>query len=303
MIYIELLQHHPVLYWLLVFAFSLMVGSFLNVVIYRLPLMLKKQWRGDCEQFLAEEEGKTPDTSTTHTDNLEQESFNLVVPRSRCPQCGHLIGALENIPLLSWLVLRGCCRECRNPISIRYPLVELLSALLAVAVAWKFGVSLQALSAMVLTWVLISLSFIDYDHQYLPDNLTLPFLWVGLLLNMWTTFVDLQSAVVGAIAGYLSLWTVYQVFKKLTGKEGMGYGDFKLLALLGAWLGWQALPMLVVIASLLGSVVGLSLIALKKHARNKPIPFGPYLAIAGWVTLMWGDAMNTWYLGWIRAVG
>jgi len=295
MTYIDLLQHNPVLYLSLIFIFGLLVGSFLNVVIYRLPVILKRQWKTDCMSFLAQENEPVPGSTTSN-----DQPFNLVVPRSRCPHCGHLITALENVPVLSFLFLRGRCRKCKTPISIRYPLIEILSASLAVFVAWKFGFSLQTAMAMLLTWALIGLSFIDYDHQYLPDNITLPFLWLGLFLNLNGVYVDLVSAVLGAILGYLLLWSVYQVFKMVTGKEGMGYGDFKLLAMLGAWLGWQALPAIILISTLVGSVIGVSLILFKQHNRNHPIPFGPYLAIAGWIVLLWGNEINNAYLNWIN---
>ena len=295
MTYTDLLQHNPVLYLSLIFIFGLLVGSFLNVVIYRLPLILKRQWKADCVSFLAQENEPAPDTTTS----IEQP-FNLIVPRSRCPHCGHLIAALENIPILSFLFLGGRCRECKTPISIRYPLVEFLSAALAVIVAWKFGFSFQSAMAILLTWSLICLSFIDYDHQYLPDNITLPFLWLGLFLNLNNLYVNLTSAVLGAIIGYLLLWSVYQVFRLVTGKEGMGYGDFKLLAMLGAWLGWQALPAIILISTLVGSVIGVSLILFKQHDRNHPIPFGPYLAIAGWIVLLWGNEINNTYLNWMN---
>ncbi len=295
MTYTDLLQHNPVLYLSLIFIFGLLVGSFLNVIIYRLPLILKRQWKADCVSFLAQENEPAPDTTTS----IEQP-FNLIVPRSRCPHCGHLIAALENIPILSFLFLGGRCRECKTPISIRYPLVEFLSATLAVIVAWKFGFSFQSAMAILLTWSLICLSFIDYDHQYLPDNITLPFLWLGLFLNLNNLYVNLSSAVLGAIVGYLLLWSVYQVFRLVTGKEGMGYGDFKLLAMLGAWLGWQALPAIILISTLVGSVIGVSLILFKRHDRNHPIPFGPYLAIAGWIVLLWGNEINNAYLNWMN---
>ena len=292
---LALIQHTPVLYLSLVAILGLLVGSFLNVVIFRLPVILKRQWKTDCISFLTQENETTLDT----TANIEQP-FNLVVPRSRCPHCGHLITALENIPLLSYLVLQGRCRECKTPISIRYPLIEFISATLVVLVAWNFGFSLQAAMAMLLTWALICLTFIDYDHQYLPDNITLPFLWLGLFLNINGLYVDLTSAVLGAIIGYLILWLVYQLFKRITGKEGMGYGDFKLLAMLGAWLGWQALPAIILISTLVGSVIGISLIVFKKHHKDHPIPFGPYLAIAGWIVLLWGNEINNAYLTWTR---
>ena len=292
---LALIQHSPVLYLSLVAVLGLLVGSFLNVVIYRLPAMLKRQWKADCVSFLAQEKEHAPDSTTS----IEQP-FNLVVPRSRCPHCGHMITALENVPVLSYLFLRGRCRECKTPISIRYPLIELMSATLVVLVAWKFGFSLQTAMAMLLSWALICLSFIDYDHQYLPDNITLPFLWLGLFLNLNGLYVDLASAVLGAIIGYLVLWLVYQVFKKITGKEGMGYGDFKLLAMLGAWLGWQALPAIILISTLVGSIIGISLILFRQHDRSHPIPFGPYLAIAGWIVLLWGNDINNAYLNWIN---
>ena len=292
--YFALLQHNPVLYFSIVCVFGLLVGSFLNVVIYRLPVMLKRQWKADCLNFLEQENQKL----SVSSDNSRQP-FNLVTPRSHCPHCGHLITALENVPVLSYLILKGRCRECQSPISIRYPLIEILSASLVVIVAWKFGVSFQASMAMLLTWGLICLSFIDYDHQYLPDNITLPFLWLGLLFNLNGLFADLPSAVIGAMAGYLVLWLVYQIFKAITGKEGMGYGDFKLLAMLGAWLGWQALPVIILLSTLVGSVIGISLMLFKQHNRSHPIPFGPYLAIAGWIALLWGNEINTAYLNWI----
>lgn len=292
---LALIQHNPVLYLSLIFIFGLLVGSFLNVVIYRVPIILKRQWKADCVSFLAQEKEPAPDSTTSN-----EQNFNLIVPRSRCPHCGHLITALENVPVLSFLFLGGRCRECKTPISVRYPLIEILSATLAVLVAWKYGFSYQAAMGIVLSWALISLSFIDYDHQYLPDNITLPFLWLGLFLNLNNLYVDLASAVLGAIMGYLVLWLVYQVFKIVTGKEGMGYGDFKLLAMLGAWLGWQALPAIILISTLVGSIIGVSLIVFKQHNRNHPIPFGPYLAIAGWIVLLWGNEINNAYLNWIN---
>ncbi len=296
MTYINILQHNTVLYLSLVAVLGLLVGSFLNVVIYRLPEILKRQWKTDCVSFLAQENESAPDS----TSDSDDKPFNLVVPRSRCPRCGHLITAVENIPVLSFIFLKGRCRECKTPISIRYPLIEILSASLAVLVAWKYGFSYQAAMGIILSWALISLSLIDYDHMYLPDNITLPFLWLGLFLNLNGLFIDLSSAVIGAIAGYLVLWVVYQIFKKITGKEGMGYGDFKLLAMLGAWLGWQALPAIILISSLVGSIIGISLILLKQHHRDRPIPFGPYLAIAGWIVLLWGNDINSAYLNWLN---
>ena len=291
---IHALQSSPLLFYGTIVIFGLLVGSFLNVVILRLPVMLKNSWRHDCRQFLAEH--FTADLAETASDNNTNEAkFNLVTPRSRCPQCGHMITAAENIPIFSYLFLGGKCRACKTPISIRYPVIEILSALLAVSIAWSFGVSWHTLFALLLVWSLLALTVIDYDHQYLPDQITLPLLWLGLLVNTEGLFIDLHSAVIGAAAGYLVLWLVYQVFKLVTGKEGMGFGDFKLLAMLGAWLGWQMLPAIILISSVIGALVGILLIVLKRHDKGKPIPFGPYLAGAGWVALLWGKDLNTLY--------
>ncbi|MDH5777925.1 MAG: A24 family peptidase [Gammaproteobacteria bacterium] len=291
---ITLFSENTSLFLIAVTILGLLVGSFLNVVIHRLPIVLKKQWRNDCLLFLAEEDNK----SATPNTNSEDEHFGLITPRSRCPHCGHQITALENIPVISYLFLRGKCSECSSRISIRYPVVEILSAILAVAVAWKFGFTIQTALAILMSWALISLSFIDYDHQYLPDNITLPLLWLGLLASLFGLFTDLESAVIGAVAGYLILWSVYKLFKAITGKEGMGYGDFKLLAMFGAWFGWQQLPAIIFLSSIAGAVIGIMLIILKQHDRNKPIPFGPYLAIAGWIAMMWGAEINQAYLRW-----
>ncbi|MFM5180583.1 A24 family peptidase [Aeromonas veronii] len=282
---LELAHSLPWLYFSLVFLFSLMIGSFLNVVIHRLPIMLEREWQAEYRGYFSpDEEATTP------------ERYNLMVPRSACPHCGHAITALENIPLLSWLWLKGRCRDCQAPISARYPLVELLTALLSLAVAMVITPGWGTLAALLLTWVLVALTFIDLDKMLLPDQLTLPLLWGGLLFNLAGGFIPLADAVIGAMAGYLVLWSLYWAFKLLTGKEGMGYGDFKLLAALGAWLGWQALPIILLLSSLVGAVIGISLIALQKHHQGKPIPFGPYLAIAGWIALLWGDTITRWYL-------
>ncbi|HDZ8828800.1 TPA: prepilin peptidase [Aeromonas dhakensis] len=275
----------PWLYFSLVFLFSLMIGSFLNVVIHRLPIMLEREWQAEYLSYF------NPETQLQ-----QEERYNLMVPRSACPHCGHAITAMENIPLLSWLWLKGRCRECQAPISARYPLVELLTALLSLVVAATFPPSWGLLAALLLTWVLVALTFIDLDKMLLPDQLTLPLLWGGLLFNLAGGFVPLADAVIGAMAGYLVLWSLYWAFKLLTGKEGMGYGDFKLLAALGAWLGWQALPIVLLLSSLVGAIIGISLILLRNHHQNKPIPFGPYLAIAGWIALLWGDTITHWYL-------
>jgi leader peptidase (prepilin peptidase)/N-methyltransferase len=272
---------------------GLIVGSFLNVVIYRLPIMLLREWRQDCREFLTE---KFPDELVASQASANvQEKYNLIVPRSKCPHCGHHISALENIPVISYLFLKGRCKECKTHISLRYPIIETLSALLAVTVAWRFGVSFEFFFAVLLSWGLISLTMIDFDHQYLPDQITLPFLWLGLIVNLTGMYTDLSSAVIGASVGYMSLWLVFHIFKLITGKEGMGFGDFKLLAVFGAWLGWQMLPAIILISSLIGSVVGILLIVFKQHDKGKPIPFGPYLAGAGWIAMLWGHQINTLY--------
>jgi leader peptidase (prepilin peptidase)/N-methyltransferase len=267
-------------------AVGLAVGSFLNVVIHRLPIMMEREWRRDCEALL-----------NTAPNSAREPAINLVGPPSACPHCGHRIRPWENIPLLGYAFLKGRCSSCRIRISIRYPVVELLGGIAGGLAAWHFGLGLAALAAAGLSWALIALSAIDFDHQLLPDAITLPALWAGILLNLDALYVPLEASVVGAAAGYLSLWSVYQVFKLLTGKEGMAAGDFKLLAMLGAWLGWQQLPLIILLSSALGAVVGISLIVFKGHAREKPIPFGPYLAIAGWIALFWGEELARLYLG------
>ncbi len=266
---------------------GLMVGSFLNVVIHRLPIMLERAWRRECQMLLALE-------PAAEADNVV---YNLMTPRSRCPNCAKPIGALENLPLVSYVWLRGRCSGCGTRISPRYPFVELLTALLSIAVAWQFGPTWQTGAALLLTWSLIALSFIDLDRQLLPDAITLPVLWIGLLLSLFDMFADSASSILGAVFGYLSLWSVYHLFKLVTGKEGMGYGDFKLLALLGAWLGWGKLPAMILLSSVVGAIIGIAMILLMRRDHRVPIPFGPYLAIAGWIALLWGDAINTAYLG------
>ena len=262
---------------------GLMVGSFLNVVVHRLPKIMDNDWRNQC----AELHGVAlPDC----------EHLTLARPRSRCPQCGHSITALENIPVFSWLALRGKCSACHTPIAPRYPIVEALSGLLSAFAAVHFGFGWSAAGAMILIWCLITLTFIDVDTQLLPDSITLPLLWLGLLFNLFGTFTDLPSAVTGAMGGYLSLWIVYWGFKLATGKEGMGYGDFKLLAALGAWMGWQMLPLTILLSSLVGAVVGIGLILLAKRGRQVPIPFGPYLAAAGLLAFFWGKELTQSYL-------
>ncbi len=286
-------QNEPEIFYAFIVILGLLIGSFLNVVIYRLPIMLKKGWQSDCEEFL-EELNNSPSLKKEN-ESLKQETFNLSIPRSTCPHCGHKIPAIENIPVLSYLYLKGKCSNCKARISIRYPLIEILSALIAVLVAWKFGVTFSTVAMIGLSWALITLSMIDYDHQFLPDEITLPFLWLGLLFNAYFNVIPLFDAVLGAIAGYMVFWSLYQAFKLLTNKEGMGYGDFKLLALLGAWFGWQSLLMIILISSLTGAVIGITLIILKLQEKGKPIPFGPYLAIAGWIVLMWGENLKLFY--------
>ena len=266
-------------------CFGLLVGSFLNVVIYRLPLMMESRWRRDCCELLEVAPEQT------------EKPLNLATPNSHCPHCKAPIKPWQNIPVLSYLMLGGKCSNCAVKISPRYPLLEFVTGLMTMALAWHFDLSLALLGAALLTWSLIALTMIDVDHQLLPDDITLPLLWLGLLLNINGTYVSLPEAVIGAIAGYLSLWSVYWVFKLLTGKEGMGYGDFKLLAALGAWLGWQALPMIILLSSLVGAVCGIALMALKGRGKEVPIPFGPYLAMAGWIALLWGDAIMARYMG------
>ncbi len=281
---LTLLQHNNLAFAVTAGLLGLVVGSFLNVVILRTPAMLMRRWQQDCQEF----SGQPPAAAA--------EPFNLITPRSRCPHCGHAITALENIPVLSYLWLRGRCIACKHPIGLRYPFVELLSAILSGVTAWHFGFGLAALAAMVLTWLLIALTFIDIDHHLLPDVMVLPFLWAGLLLNVFGTFATLPSAVIGAAAGYLSLWLVFHLFRLVTGKEGMGYGDFKLLALFGGWLGWQYLLLVVLLSSLLGAVIGIGLIVFQGRDRAQPLPFGPYLALAGWVALLWGNELIRNYL-------
>jgi leader peptidase (prepilin peptidase)/N-methyltransferase len=272
--------------------FGLAIGSFLNVVTHRLPIMLEHRWRNQCHELL--NPGQPPPAAAR---------FDLVVPRSRCPHCGHAVTALENIPVLSFLWLRGKCSDCHKPISWRYPFVELLTGCLSAFVAWRFGFNVTALAGLALTWSLIALTFIDLDRQLLPDDITLPLLWAGLVLNVFSVFVPLPSAVIGAASGYVSLWLIYQIFKLVTGKEGMGYGDFKLFAALGAWLGWQNLPLIILLASLVGAVMGIGFILFRGHDRQVPIPFGPFLCVAGWIALMWGDTLTRFYLHFARLAG
>ena len=265
-----------------------MVGSFLNVVIHRLPKMMERDWKAQCEEFLFPDKPQSEESSPR---------YNLVVPRSACPACGHKISALENIPVLSYLVLRGRCKGCSAPISVRYPAVEALTGALSVAVAVHFGVTVAAFFALLLVWALIALAFIDADTTLLPDDITLPLLWLGLMVNAFGVFTSLHAAVIGAAAGYLVLWAVFWAFKLLTGKDGMGYGDFKLLAALGAWLGWQMLPVIILLSAAVGALVGIAGIIFLGREKGAKLPFGPYLAAAGFIALLWGKALTTWYLG------
>ena len=263
--------------------FGMMIGSFLNVVIHRMPKMMQRE----SDNYVASESG----LPLPHTDR-----YNLMVPRSACPQCGHAITALENVPVISYLVLRGKCKQCKTPISLRYPSIEILTGALSAVLVWHFGAGLAGFATLLFCWLLIAMTFIDADTQLLPDDLTYLLLWTGLLVNLHATFVPLHEAVIGAAAGYLCLWLIYWAFKLITGKEGMGYGDFKLLAALGAWLGWKMLPTIILMSSLVGAVVGISLIVFGNRGRDKPIPFGPYLAAAGLLALLYGDVLTRGYL-------
>ena len=292
MIYVDFYAANPLVFAFVCGFFGLLIGSFLNVVIYRLPVMLERDWHEQCVEFLEEENSDSPKESSKI---VEKKRFDLIVPSSHCPKCNHKIKAWENIPVLSYLILGRKCRECNAPISFRYPFVELLTGVLSFVVAWHFGFTEQTAAALFLTWILITLSFIDYDTQLLPDVITIPMVWVGLFLSLGVVYVDPATSIIGALAGYLSLWSVFQLFKLATGKEGMGFGDFKLLSVLGAWFGWKMLPVIILLSSFAGAVVGISLIVLKLQNKDKPIPFGPYLAIAGWLAMLYGDELITHY--------
>jgi leader peptidase (prepilin peptidase)/N-methyltransferase len=290
---VEVFTESAVLFVGVVFAFCLVIGSFLNVVIHRLPIMMERDWREQCEEF----------AKTVPEKELPVGRFDLIVPRSRCPACGTAIKAWQNIPVVSYLLLGGKCAKCGESISARYPLVELFTAILAATCAWRFGIGWEALMAIVMTLALMPIAIIDAETQLIPDSIVLPLMWIGLAMSLFspmlgaqTLFISPQDAIVGAMAGYLSLWTVYQLFKLVTGKEGMGYGDFKLLAALGAWLGWQQLPLIVLMSAVVGAIVGILMMVFRKHERSVPIPFGPYLAAAGWIAMLWGDVITTSYL-------
>ncbi|KRW62818.1 prepilin peptidase [Pseudomonas sp. TTU2014-080ASC] len=285
---VDLLASEPLAFILCALVLGLLIGSFLNVLVYRLPKMMEREWRAQAREAL-----ELPEESAG-------ETFNLVLPNSRCPHCAHEIKPWENIPLISYLFLRGKCSSCKTHISLRYPLVELTCGLLSAYVAWHFGFSWQTGAFLLLTWGLLAMSLIDVDHHLLPDSLVLPLLWLGLIVNYLGLFTSLESALWGAIAGYLSLWSVYWLFKLVTGKEGMGYGDFKLLAMLGAWGGWQVLPLTILLSSLVGAVLGMIMLKLRNQDSSTPIPFGPYLAIAGFIALLWGEQITSGYLQLIR---
>jgi leader peptidase (prepilin peptidase) / N-methyltransferase len=303
---LEFLSASPGVLALVCLLLGLMVGSFLNVVVHRLPVMLRRDWRVQSAEILGEwaQEKDAPGAVKQVGPSLQQQAqpaarYNLVVPRSACPACGRNIRAWENIPLLSYVALRGRCAGCKTRISPRYPLVEAFTGFVSAYIGWRFGFTAGTLGALLFAWALIAASCIDFDTQLLPDDITLPLIWVGLLFNIWGTFTSLESAVIGAIAGYLSLWLVYWAFKLATGKEGMGYGDFKLLAAIGAFLGWKMLPAVILLSSLVGAAVGIALIVLARHGRQVPIPFGPYLAAAGLIAMFFGEAINRAYLDYL----
>jgi len=282
----------PLVFIVVAFVIALLVGSFLNVVIHRLPIMMEREWRTQCEEMMA-----------TPSSELPEGRFDLMAPGSRCPRCGHQITALQNIPVLSYILLGGKCAGCGTAISARYPIIELFTALLSGVVAWRFGFGWEAAVAIAMTWTLVAVSMIDIDHQIIPDSISLPLIWAGLTLSLFHPmadaeylFIEPKAAIVGALGGYLSLWSIYHLFRLITGKEGMGYGDFKLLAALGAWLGWKMLPVIIMMSAIVGAVTGIMLIASKRHERSTPIPFGPYLAAAGWIAMLWGPDIINWYL-------
>lgn len=296
---ITVFNQHLWLFVSLSFVFAAVIGSFLNVVVHRLPVMMKRDWQQECNHYLAEYK-KTVFEQNEKLLNAPidefPEKYNLVVPGSACPKCKTNIKPIHNLPIIGWLMLRGRCAACNNPISARYPIVELITGTLVAFLAWHFGPTAEFVFSTILTFALVVLTGIDLDEMLLPDQITLPLLWLGLILNLSGTFVSMSDALVGAAAGYLSLWSVFWAFKLLTGKEGMGYGDFKLLAVFGAWFGWQVLPLVILLSSLVGAIVGITLIAFKKLNQGNPIPFGPYIAAAGWIAMIWGESITQWYL-------
>ena len=288
----ELLSQSPGVFAAVAFAFALLIGSFLNVIIHRLPIMMQREWHEQCEEIKSLEPPKLP-----------EGVFNIIVPSSHCPSCGIKIRFWQNIPVLSYLLLGAQCANCKTRISARYPLVELLTAALAAVCAWRFGFGWEALFAIGMTCTLVAISMIDYDHQLIPDSIVIPLVWIGLAMSVFhplagaeALFISPQDSIIGAIVGYLSLWSVYKLFKMATGKEGMGYGDFKLLAALGAWLGWQAVPTIILMSAIVGAAFGIGLIVLRGRDRQLPIPYGPYLAAAGWITMLYGETIKNAYL-------
>jgi leader peptidase (prepilin peptidase)/N-methyltransferase len=283
---LQLLESSPSLLYITVAILGLVIGSFLNVVIYRLPIILDRNWSRQCHELL----------ETGDSRPVEDQAFNLIIPASRCLKCGHRIRAWENIPILSYLIIKGRCTACGTRISPRYPAIELVTAVLSVITVVHFGFTVAAAAALGFTWAIIPLCMIDYDRQLLPDSITLPLMWAGLTLSLAGVFTDSHSSIIGALAGYLSLWGIYHVFRLITGKEGMGYGDFKLLAAIGAWTGWQVLPVVVLFSSVVGAFTGILLMIFKVHERGKPVPFGPFLASSGWISLLWGEDILRLYL-------
>jgi leader peptidase (prepilin peptidase)/N-methyltransferase len=283
-------QSSPGLFYFSVVFIGLSVGSFLNVVAYRLPKMMERDWKRECHEFLELEPPQTED---------DEKKFNLATPASACPQCGHKLRAWENIPVISYIFLKARCSSCGTRISMQYPAVELITAIASLLAAYTFGATIQTVAALFFTWALITLTLIDLKTQLLPDSITLPLLWLGILLSLFDVFTDLTSSVIGVMAGYIILWSVYQLFKLLTGKEGMGFGDFKLLAALGAWVGYSYLPQIILVSSVVGSVFGIGMLIIGKTRQQQPIPFGPYLAVAGWIALLWGETINTTYLSFL----
>jgi leader peptidase (prepilin peptidase) / N-methyltransferase len=283
-------QSSPWLFYFTVIFIGLSVGSFLNVVAYRLPKMMERDWKRECHEFLELEPPAADE---------DQIRFNLATPASACPNCGHKLRVWENIPVISYIFLKARCSSCGTRISIQYPAVELITAVASLLAAYTFGVTIQTVAALFFTWVLITLTLIDLKTQLLPDSITLPLLWLGILLSFFDVFTDLTSSVIGVMAGYMLLWSVYQLFKLLTGKEGMGFGDFKLLAALGAWAGYSYLPQIILVSSVVGSVFGIGMLIIGKTRQQQPIPFGPYLAVAGWIALLWGETINTTYLSFL----
>lgn len=302
----ELFSVYPVFFNSMVLILGLLVGSFLNVVIHRLPIMMERSWKQEYQDYFAssveaqeQEQEQQTNTMPGAPGSSTEQPYNLVVPRSSCPHCGHMIKSWENIPIISWLFQRGKCTACHAPISVRYPLVELLTGLLSLVVAVHFGYGPQCLAALLFVWALVALTFIDLDTMLLPDQITLPLLWLGLIVNADSLFVAPQTAIFGAAVGYLSLWSVFWVFKLLTGKEGMGFGDFKLLGAIGAWIGWAHLPIVIIVSSFVGALVGIALIAIRGKDKNIPIPFGPYLAVAGLITFLYGEWIANQYWSYI----